>query len=111
MNANRTTKNSQIVASKIPFAAGIRVRLRAKPRFLSGILEWEARKLNCINRVYRSGDGNRTHARSSQAFAWTEGGSYGTSSCPVEKQSPSKNFGLRAYHAVAVTGTTRTQRN
>src|SRR2546427_12340497 len=57
-----------MVASKMPVAAEIRVQLRPKLRVLIGILGWEARKLNCINRVFGAGDGNRTHVRSLGSF-------------------------------------------
>jgi len=54
-------KNSRIVASKMPAAAGVRVQ---KSGFHREFWVKEARKLNCINRVYGAGDGNRTHVRS-----------------------------------------------
>jgi hypothetical protein len=52
----------RLESAKMPIEAGIRVQLRPqKWGFYREFWGWEARKLNCINRVYGAGDGNRTH--------------------------------------------------
>ena len=65
LSANRTSQ-------KTPEWSRPRCPLR--PKFASNCVQnsgfyrefwgWEARKLNCINRVYGAGDGNRSHVRS-----------------------------------------------